>query len=239
MLFIRSLLFNTLFYGLTAAMSILGLPLLALPKRLTMAYARIWGRLMSALLGIVGITHRVDGRRPGGPVIYAAKHQSAWETIALYDELGCPAPVLKRSLLLYPLIGLYFVKVPSIPIDRSSGARALRRLGRRVARIAAEGHSILIFPQGTRVAPGRSAPYLPGTYAIYRASGLEVVPVALNSGTVWGRGSFTKRPGEIVVRLLPPIPPGLDRGAFMARLEQAVETASDALPGMAEAAERG
>ena len=239
MLFIRSLAFNILFYGLTAAMSIAGLPLLLLPQRLTMAYARLWGRLLVALLGIVGIRHRITGARPTGPVIYAAKHQSAWETIVLYDAFDCPAPVLKRSLLLYPVIGLYFLKVPTIPIDRSSGIEALRKLDRRVTRLAGEGRSILIFPQGTRVAPGRDMPYLPGTYAIYRASGLEVVPVALNSGVYWGRESFTKRPGEITVELLPPIPPGLGRAAFMERLEEAVEGASNALPGMAEAAKKG
>ena len=233
MLFVRSLVFNILFYGLTAVMSILGLPLLALPQRLTMGYARIWGRLMVLLLRIAGISHRVVGTRPVRPVIYAAKHQSAWETIVLYDEFDCPAPVLKRSLLFIPVFGLYFLKVPTVPIDRSSGVEALRRLNRRVTRLAAERRSILIFPQGTRVAPGSSMPYLPGTFAIYKASGLEVVPVALNSGVYWGRESFTKRPGEITVQLLPPIPSGLGRDAFMSRLEEAVEGASNALPGMA------
>ena len=239
MLFVRSLVFNILFYGLTAAMSIAGLPLLLLPQRATMAYARLWGRAMVGLLRIAGISHRVVGPRPAGPVIYAAKHQSAWETIVLYDEFGCPAPVLKRSLLFYPVIGLYFLKVPTVPVDRSSGAGALRKLQGRVARLAGEGRSILIFPQGTRVAPGRSMPYLPGTFAIYRASGLEVVPVALNSGVFWGRDSFAKSPGRITVRLLPPIPPGLGRKAFMERLEAAIEGASGDLPGMAEKAERG
>ena len=239
MLLIRSLLFNILFYGLTAAMAVLGLPLLALPRRLTMGYARLWARLMAALLGVVGIRHRVVGPRPPGPVIYAAKHQSAWETIALYDEFDFPAPVLKKSLLFYPLIGLYFLKVPAVPIDRSSGVEALRRLQRRVARLVEDGRSILIFPQGTRVAPGRGMPYLPGTFAIYKASGLEVVPVALNSGVVWGRESFTKSPGEITVQLLAPIPPGLDRATFMARLEKVIEDASNALPGMAEAMKKG
>ena len=239
MVFFRSLLFNILFYGLTALMSILGLPLLALPQRLTMAYARLWARLMFLLLRIAGIRHRMEGPRPSGAVIYAAKHQSAWETIALYAELGSPAPVLKKSLLFYPVIGLYFLKVPAVPIDRSTGIESLRRLSRRVARLAGEGHSILIFPQGTRVAPGVSKPYLPGTFAIYKASGLEVVPVALNSGVFWARESFTKAPGDIMVRLLPPIPPGLGRGEFMSRLEESVETASNELPGMAEAAKKG
>lgn len=238
MMFIRSLLFNILFYGVTVVMSIIGLPLLLLPARAVQAWAGLWAGILVALLRLVGIRHQLRGPRPSGPVIYAAKHQSAWETIVLYPALGSPAPVLKRELIFYPLIGLYFLRVPSVPVDRSAGMQALRDLKRRAEAIAAAGHSILIFPQGTRVAPGRAHPYHAGTFAIYQATGLPVVPVALNSGLFWGRESFTKSPGEITVALLPQIPPGLARKAFMERLENDIENATNALPGMADRAEK-
>ena len=239
MALIRSIVFNILFYGATAVMSIIGLPLLLLPGRVIEIYAHCWAVVLVVLLRVVGIRHRIIGPRPKGPVIYAAKHQAAWETITLYPALGSPAPVMKRSLVFYPLIGLYFLKVPSVPIDRSAGVQALRSLKDNAIRIAAMPRSILIFPQGTRVAPGREHPYHAGTYAIYAASGLPVVPVALNSGLFWGRENFVKKPGEITVELLPPIPPGLDRKAFMKQLEDSIENATNALPGMAEASKKG
>jgi len=230
---IRSILFNILFYGATVLMSIIGLPLLLLPVWFIKKYEHIWaGVLIFLLRHIMGIRHRITGPRPEGQVIYAAKHQSAWETIVLYKEFGSPAPVLKRELIFLPLIGLYFLRVPSVPINRSAGRQALRQLIESARNIAATGSSILIFPQGTRVAPGASHPYHAGTFAIYQATGLPVVPVALNSGLVWPRQALFKKPGWIDVAYLDPIPPGLDRQMFMQRLEESIETATMALPGM-------
>jgi len=130
------------------------------------------------------------------------------------------------------LIGLYFMRVPSVPINRSAGRNALTQLISSARKIAQTGSSILIFPQGTRVAPGASHPYHAGTFAIYQATGLPVVPVALNAGLLWPRQALIKRPGMIDVRYLEPIPPGLDRKSFMQRLETSIETATKALPGM-------
>ncbi|XDZ66292.1 lysophospholipid acyltransferase family protein [Alphaproteobacteria bacterium LSUCC0684] len=230
---LRSILFNILFYGATVVMSIVGLPILLLPVRYLKRYQHLWaGILVFLLRHVMGIRHRITGPKPHGQVIYAAKHQSAWETIVLYREFGSPAPVLKRELIFLPLIGLYFLRVPSVPINRSAGRNALKQLISSARKIAETGSSVLIFPQGTRVAPGASHPYHAGTFAIYQATGLPVVPVALNAGLVWPRRALLKKPGMIEVRYLEAIPPGLDRQAFMARLETSIETATNALAGM-------
>ncbi len=228
---IRAFIFNILFYGTTAAIAILGLPILLLPYKACSKLEHFWSAIMVFLLKhVVGITHRVEGPRPDHQVIYAAKHQSAWETIFLYAELGSPAPVLKRELIFIPFVGLYFIRVPSVPIDRSAGRKSLKKLIEAANKVKNIGDSILIFPQGTRVASGVEHPYHAGTFAIYQATGLPVVPIALNSGVCWPRASFLKKPGIIDVRLLPEIPAGLDRRSFMARLENDIETATNTLP---------
>lgn len=228
---IRALIFNIFFYGTTALIAIIGLPLLLLPYQVSSKLEHLWSAMMVLYLKIfVGVTHRIEGPRPDHQVIYAAKHQSAWETIFLYAELGSPAPVLKRELVFIPFLGLFFLRVPSVPIDRSAGRQSLKKLIAAANKVKSIGDSILIFPQGTRVAPGASHPYHAGTFAIYQATGLPVVPIALNSGICWPRSSFMKKPGVIDVRLLPEIPPGLSRREFMQRLEDDIENATNALP---------
>ncbi len=230
MILLRSALFNLLLVSTTAILGVLGLPLLALDRRHVCRLRDAWIRLELALLrATAGLEHRVEGVEhlpADGRCLVASKHQSAWETLALHTLFPDPAIVLKRELLRLPLLGWYFRKVGMVPIDRSAGAAALRRMTAEARRLSAAGRPIAIYPQGTRVAPGADAPYRPGVYALYRALGVPAVPVALDSGRFWPRLSFAKRPGTITVRILPPIPPGLDRRAFMARLEDAIETAS-------------
>ena len=133
---------------------------------------------------------------------------------------------MKQELVKVPIVGPYMRAMEMIPVDRKAGARALRQMVEDARAAASTGRAILIFPQGTRVAPGAKAPYHPGTAALYVGLGVPVIPVALNSGMYWSRNAFWKRPGKIVVEFLPPIPPGLDRKAFMARLEETLETAT-------------
>ena len=225
MVYLRSLLFNILFYGLTALLAICLLPCLLLPASVTRNLARLWGWVTVVSLRVAGGRHRIGGATAlDRQVIYAAKHQSAWETTVLSYLLRCPVPVIKQELLRLPLLGFYFRKAGCIAVDRSAGMKALRQLRDDTVRTAADGSSMLIFPQGTRVAPGAAHKYEIGVFAVYEATGLPVVPVALNSGHVWGRNSWLKRPGIIDVDFLPDIPPGLDRKAFMAALEEAIET---------------
>ena len=232
MIFFRSLLFNLLFFAWTAVMFLLSLPALLLPVGIVWWLGRVWVRGVVLLLRlVVGLTHEVRGRehRPAGAALFAAKHQSAWDTLIFALLLDRPAIVLKQELLNVPLFGWYMRKCRMIPVDRKGRAKALKQMAADARDRAAAGRPILIFPEGTRVAPGQHRGYHPGVAALYGALDLPVVPVALNSGLFWGRRSFAKRPGRIVVEFMPPIPPGLERREFMGRLEAAIEGASGRL----------
>ncbi len=231
MMIIRSILFNILFYSAIVVMAIVIIPLLIMPYHLTQKVASFWSWLMVGLLKrIVFVTHRVEGQRPDHQVIFASKHQAEWETIFLYSELNYPAPVLKRELIFIPIVGLFLMKIPSIPINRSTGISSLKKLVKHAKKIKATGDSIMIFPQGARVFSDAKKSYRPGVFAIYKATGLPVVPIALNSGLIFSKTTFVKKSGVIDVRLLEEIPPGLKREEFMTRLERAIENTMDMLP---------
>jgi 1-acyl-sn-glycerol-3-phosphate acyltransferase len=192
----------------------------------------IWAKGVMMLLGVlVGIHYEIRGRNniPAGPVLIAAKHQSAWETMIFHIITNDPAVVMKAELLKIPIYGWYCRHSRMIPIDRDTGSRAIRAMVDAAKAAAAEARPIIIFPQGTRVAPGVEAPYLPGIAALYRQLGIPVVPVALNSGVFWSRQAIRRKPGTIVLEYLPVIEPGLNRKDFMARLESAIEPASTRL----------
>ena len=225
MVYIRSFIFNSAFYVGTAILVVVMGPALLLPPLMARYVAQFWGWLAHKQLHIVGIRQREFGdRHLDKQVIYAVKHQSAWETIILSWLLRAPAFVLKVELLRLPIIGLFFVKTGCIPVDRADGMRALRKMRDAALELAAQGRSMLIFPQGTRVPPGASKPYEIGVFALYESTGLPVVPVALNSGLVWPRNSWLKYPGIVDIHFLEPIQPGLTRKQFMAKLGQRIES---------------
>lgn len=237
MLAIRSLIFNIAFVLWTSLVVLGGLVLLPLPWRWMHRLGRFWCRGSLFLLrAIVGLTHRIEGSGNllGEPAIYASKHQSSWDTLIFALLLPDCAYVLKRELYWIPVFGLLLARSRPLAIDRSGGASALRRLLARAQQAVEEGRAIVIFPEGTRTAPGARRPYQPGIAALYQRLDRPVVPVALNSGQFWGRRQFVKRPGTITIRFLPPIVPGLDRRAFMDRLEDAIEGACADLPGPSE-----
>jgi 1-acyl-sn-glycerol-3-phosphate acyltransferase len=224
MVYIRSFIFNSLFYCGTAVLVVVMGPLLLMPAVLARQIARFWGWLAHKQLFVVGVRQRLHGNlQLDKQMIYAVKHQSAWETIILSWLLRAPAFVLKVELLRLPIIGLFFVKTGCIPVDRSDGMRALRKMRDAALELAQQGRSMIIFPQGTRVAPGDTKPYEIGVFALYDATSLPVVPVALNSGHVWPRNSWLKYPGCVDVHFLEPIPPGLTRKVFMATLDARIE----------------
>lgn len=231
-LWLRSLAFNVGWYAGTAAIALGGAPILLLPRRAVVAWARLWIRFCLWWLKVtVGLTHRMSGLEhlPDGPVIIAAKHQSSWETLAFTLLFPDSAIVLKRELLFIPIVGWAMARAGNIAVARGEGAAALRGLLRQARRTIAEGRSILIFPEGTRVAVGAERPYQVGIAALYRQLGVPVVPVALNSGVFWGRRQFVKKPGVLDVEVLPAIAPGLDRQTFMATLRERIETATGRL----------
>jgi 1-acyl-sn-glycerol-3-phosphate acyltransferase len=235
---IRSLLFNIAFWIWTAIMVALALPPL-LGSRLAMVrHAERWERgILWLLRHIVGLGREIRGqdRIPEGGKIFALKHQSAWDTVTTHVLIDDPAIALKRELTMIPIFGWGLRHAGMITIDRGHGTRALRSLIEGGRKAIERGSPVVIFPEGTRTPPGEKNLYHPGVAGLYKNLALPVVPVALNSGLFWGRRSFAKRPGTIVVEFLDPIEPGLERKAFMAELERRIEEATALLIAEAEA----
>ena len=234
---LRAALFNILFFGYTTLIALWLLPQLLARNGDVAPGIQHWiAGILWLLEHVVGITYELRGAEnvPAGPAIVASKHQSAWDTMMFHRFVRSPAYVVKKELMRIPLYGTYTRMSGSIVVDRKGGARALKDLVRNCRAALEADRQIVIFPEGTRTAPGVRQPYQPGVAALYHQLGVAVVPVALNSGLYWGRRSFVKRPGRILVEFLPAIPPGLGRKQFLARLEERVESASAAL--MAEAA---
>ena len=230
MTLIRSLLFNFLFILMTTAMGAFGIPLLLIRQKWVNAYGRLWGKIsLNMLKHIVGLEYEVRGNIPTQASIIAAKHQSAWETIAFAVILDQPTFIMKRSLLFLPPLGPFLWRAGMIAIDRASGASAIRRMLTQTRLALKNSRSVIIFPEGTRKAPGAAPAYLPGVAAMYRGLEHSIIPVALNSGVFWGRNSFSKNRGNVVIEFLPPIEHGLDRRTFMRRLEHQIETATHRL----------
>jgi len=232
---LRSTLFNVCFYSWLLLLAIPSFPLLALPRRLLPPVVRFWARGVMVMLWLIcGLRYRLEGQEnlPAGPVLIAAKHQSAWDTIIFLLLFRDPAYVLKQELFKLPLYGWFARHHRMIGIDRAGRAAALKAMLSAAQEATAEGRSLVIFPQGTRTTPGQPAsevPYHSGVYALARGCSLPTVPVALNSGLFWGSKAYLKRSGEIVVRYLPALAPDLDRKTYMAQLEQEIETATTAL----------
>jgi 1-acyl-sn-glycerol-3-phosphate acyltransferase len=166
---------------------------------------------------------------PEGAVLVAGKHQSMWETFALLPLFDDPAMVLKRELVFIPLFGWFIPKFRMIPVERGSGARALKRMLAAAEAAKKMNRQIIIFPEGTRRAPGAPPDYKPGAAALYLRLGLPCVPFALNSGLFWPRRSFLRYPGTIVLEFLPPLPPGLSRREFSEHLTASIESSTAAL----------
>ena len=224
-LWLRSALFLLWFALITTILSLIFLPVLALPRGATVWLARVWARTTFwGLKVFTGVDWEIRGRTPQGAVLVASKHMSMWDTLALYLALDQPAIVLKRELLRIPFYGWFLAKAAAVPIDRSAGARALRKMSEAARAVLAQGRPILIFPEGTRKKPGAAPDYKPGVAGLYSQLGVDCVPVALNSGVYWT--GFLKRPGIIVLEFLEPIPPGMKRDAFMTVLESRIETAT-------------
>lgn len=229
---LRAIIFNILYLLWTVAMHIVCLPLLLASPQTIHAAGKVWIAGALWLLKVcVGLAVREIGTEnlPAGPALFAAKHQSAWETLYLSWRLNHPAFVLKQELLMIPVFGWFLKRVGMIAIDRSGKASALKKMVADAKAVFAAGRPVIIFPEGTRVAPGARQPYQPGIAALYAQLEVPVVPVALNSGLFWGRKAIVKKAGIITIEYLPQIPPGLDRKTFMRELEARIETAAERL----------
>jgi len=229
---VRSLAFNILFYLNLALFLLLGAEFFFTPRKWSIRALQAWARTSLWLLRVVaGIGMEVRGREhiPRGAALVAGKHQSTWETFAILPLLDDPAMVLKKELAYIPFFGWFIYKFRMIPVERSSGSAALRRLLALAADRIAEGRQVVIMPEGTRRAPGDPPDYKPGAAALYGRLDVPCVPFALNSGLYWPRRRFRRFPGTIIIEFLPAIPAGLSRKEFQQRLETAIETASAGL----------
>ncbi|MEX1083105.1 MAG: lysophospholipid acyltransferase family protein [Xanthobacteraceae bacterium] len=226
---IRSVVFNLLFYLNLFFYLLAAMPTLLLPYRCVGAVAKSWARTSLRLLRVVcGIRADIRGleKIPPGGLILASKHQSLWETFALLPLVDDPVFILKRELMWIPLFGWCLWKSQMIPVNRGARGPALAAMTERARIEVGRGRQIIIFPEGTRRAPGAEPQYKFGVAYLYAELGVPCVPVALNSGVFWPRRSFRRFPGTVRVEILDPIEPGLDKQVFADRLCAAIETAT-------------
>jgi 1-acyl-sn-glycerol-3-phosphate acyltransferase len=206
--FLRSALFALALVAVTLPYGLAALLTFPLPRMTRYRFIRGWSRIVISLSRhILGIEWQVEGREhlPARPSVILAKHQSAWETIAFQLIFPPQVLVLKRELLWIPFFGWGLAMMSPIAINRSRGIAALREIARRGRERLEQGFWVVVFPEGTRVAPGAEREYQPGGAWLACASGAQVVPVAHNAGLVWPRNAFLKRPGTVTVRIGPPI----------------------------------
>ena len=178
---------------------------------------------------MVGLRCEVRGKVPDGEVLVAAKHQSFLDIMIIFHALPRAKFIMKKEILWTPVIGQYTKRMQMIAVDRGKRGKAIQKMMDDVHAGRIEPGQIVIYSQGTRVAPGVSAPYKVGTAVLYGQLGQPCIPVATNAGYFWPRRGLYRRPGLAVVEFLDPIEPGLSKDAFMADLEQKVETTSNAL----------
>jgi 1-acyl-sn-glycerol-3-phosphate acyltransferase len=223
LVFVRSLLFALVFYGGTIPFVLLAFPVSLLGTHAVRWWAHLWARFHKLCARwLLGVRTRVEGTPPKGACLVACKHQSMYETLEMILLLDEPATVLKRELSDIPLWGWVTRRYGVIPVDRTGGAVALRRMMRAAEAAIAEGRPIAIFPEGTRVPVGETPPLQSGFAGLYRALKLPVVPVAMDSGRLVPKGSFIKRPGVVTMRFFPPIEPGLPRAEIEAKVHAAI-----------------
>jgi len=231
-IFLRSLVFNILFYVVLAFWVIVGLPTYLLPPWGILRIAKNWGISSIWLMRLVcntKVEYRGLEKIPKGPLIVASKHQSIWETFALLQFFDMPLFIVKRELTWIPLFGWYLLKADMIGVDRAAGGRALLKMARAARDAVRQGRQLIIFPEGTRRPVDAEPDFKAGVSQIYAGCDVPCIPVALNTGLFWPRRTFMRYPGTIVVEFLDPLPPGLRRDEFMSRMSGAIETASNRL----------
>ncbi|THF57563.1 lysophospholipid acyltransferase family protein [Ollibium composti] len=234
MLYLRSLAFNFAFYVSLIVQMILWTPYYFLsPRHRAWFVPKFWSRTSLWLYRVIaGTKSDIAGTEnlPEGSFILAPKHQSFWDAIAFFPYLKDPLYILKRELTWIPFFGWYIQKMRMIPVDRGSRSKALKAVTAATrAEMARNPRQLIIYPEGTRRAPGAEPAYKYGIVEIYTQLGLPVVPVAHVAGLYWPRRKFLRYPGTIRARFLPAIPPGLGKDEFMRRLISETEAACDAL----------
>ncbi|MDJ0821699.1 MAG: lysophospholipid acyltransferase family protein [Paracoccaceae bacterium] len=178
---------------------------------------------------MVGLKTEIRGTPPTGEALIASKHQSFLDVFLIFSALPAGKFIMKRELMLAPIVGQYGLRIGCVPVNRGKRGAAIKKMLADVAKGAVEPGQLIIYAQGTRIAPGVKAPYKVGTAALYEQMGQECYPVATNVGVFWPKRGIYRKPGLAVVEFLPVIKPGMDKEAFLAKLEHEIETASDRL----------
>ena len=226
---IGSGLYNIVFIGWTAISVTIMMICMPFPRFAIRFAVKIWAWSQHwALKFLVGLDFEVRGQENivHGAAIYASKHQSAWDTFFFFLLFRDPSYVMKKELMQLPVWGWVARKYAAVSVDRAGGASALKALVRDVKQRLGDNRAVIFFPEGTRTRPGDRRPYHPGIAALYNNCGAPVVPVALNSGLFWGRRSYRKHAGKIIIEFLPAMPTGMKRREFMQALETTIEDAS-------------
>ncbi|MEO1241198.1 MAG: 1-acyl-sn-glycerol-3-phosphate acyltransferase [Pseudomonadota bacterium] len=204
------------------------IPVILLAPKTARPIAKAWARSNLFMLKLLaGVGYKIEGAEhvPDFGALVAANHQSQWETMALYALLPRPVIILKKELLRIPIYGWWLQQTGNIAVDRRGGAKALRAMRREAAARIAAGEQIVVFPEGTRSAVGERLSFQSGVAGIYKEVNGPCVPVAHNSGEHWRYPGILKTPGEITLRFLPAIAPGLDRKEFLPTLQAQIEQA--------------
>ena len=230
------LLLTILFYSAlalwTILMGILSLPFIFFPSKYIRFPAKTWIKGIFILLEyICGVTHEVRGHKnlTNEPLIIVSKHQSAFETFALYYYLESSFFIHKKQLFYIPIFGQYLLKSNMVSIDRAGQAKAMRKMISDVKKKLDHGSTIIIFPEGTRKKPGEKAEYKTGVVGIYNTTKRKLQPVALNSGLCWQKGLKIIKKGHIVIEFLPQIQIGLDKKEVLEKVEYSIESATNKL----------
>lgn len=227
---LRSLIFVVQIYAVMGIIGVVFLPWALVSRQGARAACKTWCRWVLWTAGwMVGLRGEVRGTAPRDEVLIAAKHQSFMDIILIFNALPAGKFIMKRELMWAPVLGLYALRIGCVPVDRGKRSAAIRRMMTDVGRGKQNPGQLIIYPQGTRIPPHVKAPYKVGSSVLYTELGQDCVPVAANVGLFWPRKGILRKPGTAVVEFLPRIPAGLSKTAFMERLEQEVETASDDL----------
>ena len=222
MALVRSLLYAAAFYPLTFLWVVIGVPISLFGRKPTLAVVLSWVEMHHWLTTrILGIRVRVEGEVPRGPLLIAVKHQSMLETLEMVRITNLPIIVMKKELGEIPFFGVLTRRYGVIQVERSAGAKALRSLVEEGRQAVASGRPVIIYPEGTRVRVGETPELKSGFAALYRALGLPVAPVAVDSGRLWGRG-LVHRSGTVTFRVGETIPAGLPRKEIEARVHSAI-----------------
>lgn len=233
--FIRSYIFVAQMYLMLAVIAIGFLPVGVLGGRAGAVWVcRLychWVRFSARW--IIGLRSEIRGTPPTGDALIAAKHQSFFDILMIYSAVPRGKFIMKKELVWTPFVGWYAWLIGCIPVDRAKRGQAIKGMVEQARSERQHGGQLIIFAQGTRVAPGAKPPYKIGPAMLYRDLGLPCVPAATNVGVFWPRRSMLRKPGLAVVEFLDPIAPGLETAEFMAQVPALIETHSDKL--MAEA----